>query len=367
MKHNYALLLTLVVARAFAEVERVPIPGQDWQLVFDAPVLTEKQDQRGSDNYAFKANSGRFNLSFFVEPPQSQDGGHKECYGFYWPQASRNPMLNKKSVKVTHCETYTRVEYMIIGENEGHKFAQRNVNYYLVFAGKWLDVHISIISPTVDDDEVIARFDSGLRCERGERMFGTPSTTVSCRVPLKDRGELQIEAPKGWKMAVRPIGDKGCNAMFSPVDDRNAAVALTVFFLPKPKKASIEALTKGLRAAIQKPEYGYVEKEATIIELTLESGKCVYGTFTDSKLVGKPPVRGDYKFVTHGLMQLRDDMMANVSVFSDDKNSAGHRDWLSAFQTIRVTPSEVRFEQGAPPETHSPSAQGVDSRGRSPK
>jgi len=46
---------------------------------------------------------------------------------------------------------------------QGRTFRHRNVHYYIAFRGKWIDVHISIIEPTAEDEQVFRTFDKSLR------------------------------------------------------------------------------------------------------------------------------------------------------------------------------------------------------------
>ena len=157
MRFLLALLLLFLPKPSFADAVSIPIPKQEWNISLDAPPFTRKQGEQQGPNYVYQANSDRFNLSIFVEP-QAKPGGSKECYEFYWAQASRNPLISKPTIKVSNTDKFYRVEY----EVAAGRVIQRNVNYYFMFNGKWVDVHISITNPTKDDDALIAKFDKGL-------------------------------------------------------------------------------------------------------------------------------------------------------------------------------------------------------------
>ena len=156
-----AVGLIVTGACAVAQPISIPIPDQGWSIHLDAPALMQKQGQQDGPNYVYRANGGRFNLSIFVEP-QAAAGGRKECYEFYWPKASRNPYIDKASVKVSNTEKYYRVEYMIAVAANGKLARQSNVNYYFQSEGKWVDMHISFIEPTKEDETAIAAFDKVL-------------------------------------------------------------------------------------------------------------------------------------------------------------------------------------------------------------
>ena len=153
--------LSIIACQALAESIAIPIPNGGWSIHIDSPPLSAKQGQQDGPNYVYRANGGRFNLSIFVEP-QAAPGGSKECYEFYWPKASRNPYINKASVKASNTEKYYRVEYEVAMSANGKSVRQSNVNYYFMSDGKWVDVHISFIEPTKEDAALIAAFDKGL-------------------------------------------------------------------------------------------------------------------------------------------------------------------------------------------------------------
>jgi len=157
MRFFSALFLLTLPITSYADTVSIPIPSQGWNISLDAPRLARKQGRQEGPNYVYQANSDRFNLSIFVEP-QANPGGSKECYEFYWPKASRNPLISKPTIKVSNTDKFYRVEYDVgVGT-----LVQHNVNYYFMFEGKWVDVHISITNPTIEDDAVIASFDKGL-------------------------------------------------------------------------------------------------------------------------------------------------------------------------------------------------------------
>jgi hypothetical protein len=99
-----------------------------------------------------------------VEKPAGTGQTHRDCYEFYWSQASRNPMIARDSVVNSETPKYVRVQYDIVTEFQGQPIRQRHVNYFFfAFRGKWVDVHISVIVPTKEDEEIFAAFDRSLR------------------------------------------------------------------------------------------------------------------------------------------------------------------------------------------------------------
>src|SRR5262245_53354095 len=94
MKAGLALALVLAfLGSAGATPVKVDIPKEGWSIAFDSPSLSKQEESRGNGEYAFRGNSGRFNISLFVEKPGGAGKTHRDCYEFYWSQSSRNPMI----------------------------------------------------------------------------------------------------------------------------------------------------------------------------------------------------------------------------------------------------------------------------------
>lgn len=158
-------LLAFVVSLGLcapASAAEVRVPGEGWSIRFDAPPLADEQERGGDGaDYAYRANSERFNLSVFVETPQGA-GTHEACHAFYWSKASRNPRIDPESVKTARTAKYVRVQYDLVLELAGEAIRQRNVNYFFAHKGRWVDVHASIIGYGKDDARVLAAFDKSL-------------------------------------------------------------------------------------------------------------------------------------------------------------------------------------------------------------
>lgn len=153
----------LAAGTALAEPARFEIPSTGWGIAFEAPPLSAKQERRGSEDYAFRANSGRFNLSFFVEAPRGAGSTHADVYRYYWTRASGNPLIDKSTIVINELPAWVRVQYDLQIEYAGRKLRQRHVNYFIAHEGKWVDVHISIIEPLPEDEQVFGAFDQSLK------------------------------------------------------------------------------------------------------------------------------------------------------------------------------------------------------------
>lgn len=154
--------LFVLVTPAFAKRVEVKIPGEGWKIRFESPPLSNIEDSSEPGGYSFRGNSGRFNVSLFVETPASAGKSHQDCYRFYWPQASRNPLIAVDTVKKSETSKFVSVQYDIVSEFRGKPIRSANINIYFVFRGKWVDVHVSIIEPTAADLAILDEFGKSL-------------------------------------------------------------------------------------------------------------------------------------------------------------------------------------------------------------
>jgi hypothetical protein len=139
------------------------VPNSGLILFIDVPGL-RKTGEKGDINsgYAFEGSSGRFTVTFFVEPPHGVGTTHDAVHDYYWPLASRNPLIDKSSVKESSSDRYSKVEYLYRGEFRGKPVNIRHVNYYALVKDRWIDVHLSVSNPTQQDNAVLAALDKKL-------------------------------------------------------------------------------------------------------------------------------------------------------------------------------------------------------------
>jgi len=63
-----SLTAVLLTASSAGEI-KVPLIGLGWQVAFESPVLRESSVDYPDGVIQFRGNSGRFNVSLYVEPP----------------------------------------------------------------------------------------------------------------------------------------------------------------------------------------------------------------------------------------------------------------------------------------------------------
>ncbi|MGB5707214.1 MAG: hypothetical protein WBM41_10290 [Arenicellales bacterium] len=65
----------------------------------------------------------------------------------YWALASKNPIIEKDTVKVVATEPFAVVTYLVNTEYKEQRLVQINANYYGYRDGYCIDVHISQVFP----------------------------------------------------------------------------------------------------------------------------------------------------------------------------------------------------------------------------
>jgi len=196
MRFLLALLLALP-GIAIAAPATLVIPGQDWQISFDSPPLTKLEESDKPDQYMYFGNSGRFDLSLYVETPSCSGGDtHKAFYQCYWKKASRNPMIVKSSVTATEGPRYYKLAYDVEAALPGGVVKQRNINFLIAYHGKWTDLHVSVVTPTADDLALLDAFEKSL--VYGEAApSATPPGTASTDTPAAARPTFDEVKAKG--------------------------------------------------------------------------------------------------------------------------------------------------------------------------
>lgn len=142
---------------------KVKIPNQDWVISFECPQLSNMEEKYSKGNYGFRANSGLFNLSLYVETPIGPGKEHQDCHAYYWALAKTNPAIALDTIIAVQKANYFRVQYDIVEKFQGKSLRMRNVNYYIAYGGKWIDIHISFVEPNSEDENIFTTFDSSLK------------------------------------------------------------------------------------------------------------------------------------------------------------------------------------------------------------
>jgi len=134
---------------------RIEIFKQGWAITVLNPGLRELSRHLSDTQFIYQAiGPNGFNLSIFVETPASKSTENSDVFNYYWPRASRNPLIDEKSIKTEMMSKFVKVSCTALDIP--------NVSYYFAFKGKWVDVHISKSHFTKQDEKFFADFEETL-------------------------------------------------------------------------------------------------------------------------------------------------------------------------------------------------------------
>jgi hypothetical protein len=134
---------------------KIEVPNQGWSIVIWNCGFGRLETDSGSRQFVCRGMAGNgLNLSIFVESPEGTGMRPEDVYAFYWPKASRNPLMDLRSVKMETLARFVKVSYTTAG--------MPNVNYYFAHKGKWVDVHISMLSDAATANKAFEEFESQL-------------------------------------------------------------------------------------------------------------------------------------------------------------------------------------------------------------
>lgn len=131
---------------------------------------------------------------------------------------------------------------------------------------------------------------------------------------LPGHGRLQLTVPAQWSQAMKqvqssntPAGTQLGAIEFGPKSGAGFAAGVGVFWDAKPGYNSPQALRSKVEATGKVMLPQAVEKGLVIKELKGPQARGYYFTpLTDKTLVGEPPVVGNFKYLSHGLVAVGD-------------------------------------------------------------
>jgi len=164
----FLLLMLRVVPQAQAELRSVTVPGHGWQLSFDIPSGAGAQTVSAGERFSYMAQDLESGIvfSFHVEPWDS--GGNVECRSAYWEKAALNPYIDKTTIRISDTERLSQVLYVFDAEIQGMSVKSTNANFYFVYKGSCVDVHVSKHPYTEGDEQTLIQIGDSLKWEEGE-------------------------------------------------------------------------------------------------------------------------------------------------------------------------------------------------------
>src|SRR3989337_1475563 len=163
----FLLLMLSAVPQVRAELPSVMVPGHGWQLSFDILSGAEGQTLSAGERFSYMAQDLESGIvfSFHIEPWDF--GGNVECRSAYWEKAALNPYIDQTTIRISDTERLSQVLYVFDAEIQGMSVKSVNANFYFVYKGSCVDVHVSK-HPFADGDEpVLIQIGDSLRW--GER------------------------------------------------------------------------------------------------------------------------------------------------------------------------------------------------------
>ena len=314
-----------------AETWIIPVVGKGWQITFDGPVPAMESTQPNEQGLVYRANAGRFNVSVFVEAPAEGGGDSKACRDYYWAKGSRNPIIQKDSVKQWSAPACECVEYQSAGEIKGGgKFRQASIHCFFAHEGRWVDVHASVMTPTEADQTLLKNLAQSLAHVPFPDFKGGPQT-----FNLGELGQLQIDVPSAWRVghmsAAKNTGlpDQNTLAFYSATDP-NKSWRMT-FFKSSVRYKNFKDIEQAAKNAQQSLADGSVEHAVNLQDIKLKQGVGCQAVYTDATLVDKPVQAGNAKVLASGLVAPMPDVLGTITISADDAKDA---DFLAAIQAL---------------------------------
>jgi hypothetical protein len=159
----------------------------------------------------------------------------------------------------------------------------------------------------------------------------------SQKVDLGSHGSITLYIDDSWKFNISDFGDRAMVSVV-PKGDVNANCQLTITY---PEQDHFETKNK-LRAHVVEVGAPYVEQSvegrAVAKEFALQTGFGFYCDFTDPKLVGKPPVKDDFKTISVGVIHLAPDVLIEVAISADGFKSDPYQQLLGMVEGMDFAP-----------------------------
>ena len=158
-------------------------------------------------------------------------------------------------------------------------------------------------------------------------------------VALGKHGKFDIAVPLGWECSAEGEPNHGRGITLKPKGEANAQCIITLMYLPQPTSLGKERIRQNFVKACEEFAAGSLEGKPVLREFALSRGYGVYSIFTDAALAGQPASPGSYKVTAAGMVQFSDDVLAVISLFSDDEKSAENLAMMNAVMSAHVVTS----------------------------
>jgi hypothetical protein len=156
---------------------------------------------------------------------------------------------------------------------------------------------------------------------------------------LRDYGKLEVFVAEGFKIAAEDLGDRH-EIIIAPKREGGpqAAARLVVNLTPADEFNSKAKLRERVIELCAPAAEQNNTRRYTAQEFYSRQGFGFYCTFTDPKLVGKAPVKDDFKHVTLGAVRLGPRVYVSVTLLADDLEGAEYQALLGTVEGMELRP-----------------------------
>lgn len=154
---------------------------------------------------------------------------------------------------------------------------------------------------------------------------------------LRGIGRLNIYAFGDWKITGEDLGDK-FEIRIEPKSDANAGAVVSIGLVPDHRFDTPGKMRERVIAVCERVAETSVEKKAVLHGFYRKQGFGYYCRFTDPDRVGKPPVRGDFKIISAGMVLLSPGIVATVNIMADDFDGQPYQELLGAIEGMEFEP-----------------------------
>lgn len=170
-------------------------------------------------------------------------------------------------------------------------------------------------------------------------LFAVTALARAETLDLGTHGSLSFAVPKGWTYSVQKEEDNGYAVTISPPAGVNAKLLMNVTFVPEPRPITKEEVNEKVLSICEQFVDASVEKKSVLRDFAVPAPSFgSYCVFTDASLVGQPAKADEFKVIGVGILRFSDDVMAAVSLASDDEKGADFAAMLGSATSAVLTP-----------------------------
>lgn len=316
---------------SFPRPYELRLPRQDWGVVLDIPgyvvrTAQTRPNQEGRMMSAENEKTGML-LSIFLErEPQAIDA--RACRDRYWRRALQSPSP-KTAIRSSETDTMALGQH-VVEEVGGVRLRQKHVNAYMGVGDVCIDLHLSKVQYTDQDEPQFAAVLKSMRVKT------TAPTAVGGqevrRFPVFRFGTLEFSVPPSWRDEIGPSpAGLPPTILLHPGSGSDFKVLITPLPMRDRSSSDPETLRRRVESEGQSMLRTAVEDKIVLQEVR---GPAAVGYFYS--LTDKAPKPGEYEFLTKGVTSVGD-LLLSVTILSHTKESESVRDALSMLRGSSVT------------------------------